>query len=322
MKSERYLSFFTVFVLLIQSICGMQQDPKKSTPSFCFYKENQECKLPDTLLPLENQNRTLSTSEKGELLTKSKKPFSYRLYQAASDKKSESVVIIALGENFCHRDPLPFACYEPFIREFLKLGYDVATFRYTWGKKVPPCLSWYLKSNNHEELMALVDYLKQSSYEKRFFYGDCYGTYNGLKAQIASNNTAFTKMILNAVFPSYREAANTGAESVSAKCWDVIRTPFLCSTRLFLYLIFGEYSVTELIRDITVPILFIWGDADHLVNERNRQEVYCSATCSKSYLVTPYGHSDSFAYREEEKGLGRRIVLSVMHEFYSQSKFS
>ena len=63
---------------------------------------------------------------------------------------------------------------------------------------------------------------------------------------------------------------------------------------------FDEFSTTEAVKKITVPVLFVHGEADNFVSPRNTLENYAACTAPKQLITVPgAGHGVSYLVDRE-----------------------
>jgi pimeloyl-ACP methyl ester carboxylesterase len=196
-------------------------------------------------------------------------------------------------------------------------SHDLIAFDYRWNSMISYAanpaglihpLKYWLYSEQHE-VEAILKYLKiYKNYTQTIGLGVCYSNF------IFALTPGFDKLILDSPWHSLYGFA----ETISKDPWipinpqyggspewlksmltaSVIRTPLLTVLRMML----PNVSMENLLKNLTIPVLFIYGSHDLMVTPEHLEALW-RATSSpyKALFITPYEHAnnaqDTFIYR-------------------------
>jgi len=231
------------------------------------------------------------------------------------------LIVLAVGKGGTPKDKLPF------IKEFTQ-NYDVITFDYEWQNPAPlykrlariasPLKRYF--EHNYREIHAIVNYVRQQKkYDCIIGHAECYSAFMFVKAQALNGDIQlFDKLVLDSPILSVKNVIKSlfknpalCANPLDGESSVLVKT--LVGNKLFLKLIdicSKDYSIQEYLAKINIPVLFIRGMNDAMVNEGDFLTLWKTANDLKVAFMTPYHHADSFKQKN-----GRREYLYIENLF-------
>jgi hypothetical protein len=259
-----------------------------------------------------------------DLKTVSNRAFQGQLFE----NSHKDVIVVGLGKGATPKDK------EPYVRAFGK-DYDVFIFRYDWqmpeyqsiSERIHPSKRFF--EHNHEEVIAVVSYLKEQGYQQVIGLGECYSAYTFAAAEAhatCNKKQLFSKLIFDSCWLSVKQMAASfvkdpwlsgnpleGGSPEIVK--NIMSSCFIFKPiHFFVSLILSDLNVTDYLKYITVPTLFIRGINDPAVSSGDFDTLWGSVQHEqKAALITPFHHSNSF------KRAGRNAYLYVANLFIQES---
>lgn len=174
----------------------------------------------------------------------------------------------------------------PFVDHFQTIGYSVLIPDLRGhGDSGGICGFGYGDAQDILEWMQFIDKRKSTHYRKVLF-GTSMGATTAINVALFASNTEINAVIADSTAPDFLEIIEKVYRWKVKYPWCLVR-PFLVRyMRLFGKVSLDRLSLYERIRSLDVPILFIHGKKDGLIDCNSVNELYAHVRCYKEIVFS------------------------------------
>lgn len=174
----------------------------------------------------------------------------------------------------------------PFINHFQTTGYSVLIPDLRGhGNSGGICGFGYRDAQDILEWMQFIDKRKSTHYRKALF-GTSMGATTAINVALFAGNTDINAVIADSAAPDFFKVLEKVYQWKVKYPWFLVRPFLVIYMRLFGKVSIDRLSLYERIWSLDVPILFIHGEKDGLIDCNSVNELYAHVRCDKEIVFS------------------------------------